>query len=113
MYAEAQNEIAGPDETVYNAMNAIRDRVDLPGLPQGLSKEEMRERIRHERRIELAFEGLRYIDLKRWHIAGEVLNSVTDGNLPYHWEDKFYHWPIPQDEIDKNHGTLVQNPDYQ
>jgi hypothetical protein len=113
MYAEAQNEISGPDETVYNAMNAIRDRVDLPDLPEGLSKEEMRERIRQERRIELAFEGLRYIDLKRWHVAGEVLNSVTDGLLPYHWEDKFYHWPIPQDEIDKNHGTLVQNPDYQ
>ncbi len=112
MYAEAQNEISGPGEAVYDAVNSIRYRVQMPALPQGLSKEKMRERIRHERRVELAFEGLRYFDLKRWNIAGEVLNNVTDGLLPYKWEDKFYHWPIPQEEIDKNHGTLEQNPDY-
>lgn len=112
MYAEAQNEIAGPDGSVYEAMRDIRARVDMPPLPAGLSKDAMRERIRHERRIELAFEGLRYFDLKRWRIAGEVLNNVTDGFLPYHWEDRFYHWPIPQEEIDKNHGVLEQNPDY-
>jgi hypothetical protein len=112
MYAEAQNEIAGPDETVYEAMTDLRARVDMPPYPDGLSKEEMRERIRHERRIELAFEGLRYFDLKRWHIAGEVLPNVTDGLLDYNWDDKFYHWPIPQSEIDKNNGVLEQNPDY-
>ena len=112
MYAEAQNEVSGPDESVYNAVNAIRDRVDMPALPEGLSKEEMRESIRHERRVELAFEGVRYFDLKRWNIAGEVLNNVTDGFLSYHWEDKFCHWPIPQEEIDKNHGVLEQNSDY-
>ncbi len=112
MYAEAQNEIAGPDQTVYEVMGDLRARVDMPPYPAGMSKEQMRERIRHERRIELAFEGLRYFDLKRWHIAGEVLNSVTDGLLPYHWEDRFYHWPLPQSEIDKNHGVLEQNPDY-
>lgn len=113
MYAEAQNEIAGPDVSVYQAMSDLRARVDMPPYPAGMTKAEMRERIRHERRIELAFEGTRYFDLKRWHIAGEVLNSVTDGMLPYEWEDKFYQWPLPQTEIDKNHGTLVQNPAYQ
>ncbi|HJZ41371.1 MAG TPA: RagB/SusD family nutrient uptake outer membrane protein [Bacteroidales bacterium] len=113
MYAEAQNEIAGPDETVYQAITDLRARVNMPAYPDGLTKEEMRERIRHERRIELAFEGLRYYDLKRWRIAGDVLNNVTDGLLNYHWEDRFYHWPIPQADIDKNHGTLIQNPDYQ
>lgn len=114
MYAEAQNELLdSPDESVYNALNNIRARVDMPPLPDGLSKELMREKIRHERRVELAFEsGLRYYDLKRWRIAGEVLNNVTDGLLNYHWEDKFYHWPLPQEEIEKNHGTLVQNSDY-
>ena len=112
MYAEAQNEIAGPDASVYQVITDLRARVDMPPYPAGLSKAEMRERIRKERRIELAFEGLRYFDLKRWHIAGEVLNNVTDGMLPYKWEDKFYHWPLPQNEIDKNHGVLVQNPDY-
>lgn len=113
MYAEAQNELSGPDESVYYAVNDIRDRVDMPPLPEGLTKDEMRERIRHERRVELAFEGTRFYDLKRWRIADEVLNNVTDGMLPYNWEERFFHWPIPQSEIDKNHGILEQNPDYQ
>ncbi|WP_297087368.1 RagB/SusD family nutrient uptake outer membrane protein [uncultured Draconibacterium sp.] len=112
MYAEAQNEIEGPDATVYQAINDIRARVNMPALTEGLNKDEMREKIRHERRIEMAFEGLRFFDLKRWHIAGEVLNSVTDGILTYHWEDKFYHWPLPQEEIDKSQGVLIQNSDY-
>lgn len=112
MYAEAQNEIAGPDASVYQATTDLRARVGMPPYPAGLTKEQMRERIRHERRIELAFEGLRYIDLKRWHIAGTVLNNVKDGMIGYKWEDKFYHWPLPQEEIDKSNGTLVQNPDY-
>ncbi len=112
MYAEAQNEIAGPDASVYKVMTDLRARVGMPAYPDGLTKEQMRERIRHERRIELAFEGLRYLDLKRWHIAGTVLNNVKDGMIGYKWEDKFYHWPLPQEEIDKSNGTLVQNPDY-
>lgn len=115
MYAEAQNELlASPDESVYKALNDIRARVNMPPLSDGLSKDEMREKIRHERRVELAFEsGLRFFDLKRWAIADEVLNNVTDGLLNYHWEDKFYYWPLPQEEIEKSHGVLVQNPNYQ
>ena len=113
MYAEAENEIAGPDASVYDAMTTLRARVGMPPYPQGLSKTQMREKIRHERRIELAFEGLRWYDLKRWRTADEVMNSVTDGIIPYHFEDKFYDWPLPQTEIDKSQGILVQNPDYQ
>ena len=55
-YAEAQNEATGPDQTVYDAINQIRNRAGMPGLKSGLSQSEMRERIRNERRIELAFE---------------------------------------------------------
>lgn len=112
MYAEAQNEIVGPDPSVYDAMKTLRDRVQMPAFPAGYTKDEMRERIRHERRVELAFEGLRHYDLIRWHIAGEVLNSVKDSKVPYHFEDKFYRWPLPQTEIDKSAGVLVQNPNY-
>ncbi len=72
----------------------------------------VRDRIMHERRVELAFEGLRHFDLMRWHIAGQVLNNVKDGIVPYHFEDKFYKWPLPQTEIDKSGGVLVQNPNY-
>lgn len=112
MYAEAQNELSGPDATVYDAINRVRARSGMPDVPPGLSQEEMRARIRHERRIELAFEGLRYYDLKRWRIAETVLNSVTDGILSYNFEERFYLWPIPQTEIDKGQGQLEQNPDY-
>ncbi|MCJ7447676.1 MAG: RagB/SusD family nutrient uptake outer membrane protein [Bacteroidales bacterium] len=112
MYAEAQNEIAGPDATVYQAMTDLRARVGMPPFPDLLTKDEMRERIRHERRIELAFEGLRYFDLKRWRIAGTVLNAVTDGIVVYKFLDKHYKWPLPQTEIDRSGGELVQNPDY-
>lgn len=113
MFAEAENEIAGPTPAVYDALKKLRGRVDMPPLPAGLSKAQMRQKIRHERRIELAFEGLRYYDLKRWRIADEVLNQVTDGLLQYRFEERFYKWPLPQSEIDKSQGTLVQNPDYQ
>ncbi|SDG29953.1 RagB/SusD family nutrient uptake outer membrane protein [Mucilaginibacter sp. P25] len=112
MYAEAQNEIAGPDATVYKAMADLRARVNMPAYPAGYTKDQMRERIRHERRVELAFEGLRHYDLLRWHIASPVLNAVKTSLINYHFEDKFYHWPLPQTEIDKSGGVLIQNPDY-
>jgi starch-binding outer membrane protein, SusD/RagB family len=113
MYAEAQNEIVGPDASVYKAMEDLRARVNMPPFPADLSKDQMRERIRHERRIELAFEqSLRYFDLKRWRIAYDVLNNVTDGLLDYNFEEQFYLWPLPQPEIDKCNGILIQNPDY-
>jgi len=113
MYAEAQNEIAGPDASVYQAMTDVRARAGLPPLPAGLTKEEMRQKIRHERRVELAFEqGLRLYDIKRWHIAAEVLNNVKDGIIQYHFEERFYKWPLPETEIEKSNGVLAQNPDY-
>ena len=52
MYAEAQNEVAGPDGSVYDAVNKVRERANMPPLPAGLSQDAMREEIRHERRIE-------------------------------------------------------------
>lgn len=112
IYAEAQNEIAGPDQMVYEAINQIRNRVNMPDVPAGINQQEMRETIRHERRIELAFEGLRYYDLKRWRIAEEVLNNITDGVIPRNFEERFYQWPLPQSEIDRSQGVLEQNPDY-
>ena len=78
MYAEAQNENSGPDQSVYDAVNSVRERVGMPALPTGLSQTQMRERIRKERRVELAYEGKRYMDLKRWKIAHEVIPTVVD-----------------------------------
>src|SRR5690606_37252066 len=78
-YAEALNEtLSSPNVEVYGAVNEIRGRqgVNMPPLPTGLSKEEMRAKIRHDRRIELAFEGHRYFDIKRWRIGTTVMPEV-------------------------------------
>ena len=111
MLAEVENEL-GNSSTAENYVNQVRTRSSMPNLPSGLSKDEMRSRIRHERRIELAFEGSHYFDLKRWKVAKEVLNRVQDGMLSYKFEDKHYLWPLPQSEVERNKGVLVQNPNY-
>lgn len=112
LFAEAENELSGPSDAVRTAVNALRERAKLQPIAAGLSKEGMRAAIRQERRVELAFEGFRYFDLKRWRIAPEVLNNVKDGILTYVFEERFYQWPLPQTEIDKSQGILEQNPDY-
>src|SRR5690606_12101058 len=76
--AEAANESSGPTAEVYAAVNAIRARVNMPELPQGLSKEEMRERIHRERRVELAFEEHRIWDVRRWKILDKT-DKLTTG----------------------------------
>lgn len=79
IYAEAENEANGPSPAVYDAVNRVRRRAALPPLAEGLSQDQMRERIRHERRIELVFENHRWFDLRRWGIASEVLNAQFTG----------------------------------
>jgi hypothetical protein len=74
-YAEAKNEASGPDASVYSAINAIRKRAGMPDLEAGLSKDQMRAKIRNERRIELAFEEHRFFDIRRWKIAESLLNG--------------------------------------
>jgi hypothetical protein len=81
-YAEAQNEAAGPDASVYAALDQVRTRAGIPTFSQvypGVSQEQMRDLIRRERRVELAFEDKRYFDLIRWEIAEVNLNKVMHG----------------------------------
>lgn len=129
-YAEAQNEAVGPDASVYEAINAIRQRAGMPDFPAGLSQSEMRERIRHERRIELAFEEHRYYDVRRWLIAEDTENQPAggisilknaDGSLTYtfttalagkSFQEKHYWLPIPRTEIQASDNQLEQNPGY-
>ena len=118
MYAEAQNEAAGPDASVYAQINEVRDRpgVNMPALPAGLTQNQMRDRIRHERRVEFPLEGIRYFDLRRWGTATQKLNGFAPNplapNIKIKYEDKYEFWPIPQTEIDRNNGVLEQNPGY-
>lgn len=114
-YAEAENEANGP-ANAYAAVNQIRTRAGMPALPTGLTKDQMRERIRHERRVELAMEGLRYYDLRRWGIALQKLNGfkIVPGNnnlKDKYYEARFDIWPLPQTDIDRNSG-LKQNDGY-
>ena len=132
-YAEAQNEATGPDASVYDAINKIRERSDLPALPDGLTQEQMRDAIHHERRVELCFENKRFYDIIRWKIADQVMNvdkhamkitntspsnnsgvwkyEVVPLNHPHTFHMKMYLTPIPQPVIAQN-PKLVQNPGY-
>ncbi|GAB3651647.1 RagB/SusD family nutrient uptake outer membrane protein [Echinicola sediminis] len=125
-YAEAQNEAVGPDASVYEAVNAVRDRAGMPALPEGLSQDEMRAKIRHERRIEFAFEGQRFFDTRRWKTAEAEFDGPVHGlritksgdDFEYNvievedrvFTEKMYLFPIPQSEINNTNGNLQQNP---
>ncbi|MDR1918620.1 MAG: RagB/SusD family nutrient uptake outer membrane protein [Tannerellaceae bacterium] len=116
-YAEARNEAAGPDDSVYDAINEVRRRVDMPDIPAGLTQAQMREAIRLERRIELALEGIYYSDILRWKTA-EIENNgaMHDADdieivIRHFQPDKDYLWPIPYDQTVLN-PNLVQNPNW-
>lgn len=127
MYAEAQNEATGPDASVYAAVNQVRQRAKMPVLATGLSKDAMRAAIRHERRVELAFEESRFWDIRRWKQLLELANkpvtgirivqgadkTLTFSRLPNvrtrTMQERQYLAPIPQRDIDAN-KNLTQNP---
>jgi hypothetical protein len=113
MYAEARNEVSGPDASVYSAVNQVRARADMPSLPEGLTQDAMRERIRNERRVELALEGIRWSDVLRWRTAETYIPTLVDpgGTRRAFDPSKHYLLPFPQSEIDVNEN-LDQNPGY-
>ena len=115
MIAEAENEVNGPTQKVYDAVNKVRVRSGQPELPAGLTKDQMRERIRNEWRVEFVFEGQRYFQLKRWKLMEKLVNGATDPAFPTYvkvFKPEFYFFPLPQSEIDKAGGVLVQDPNY-
>ncbi|WP_321281732.1 RagB/SusD family nutrient uptake outer membrane protein [Marinifilum fragile] len=125
-YAEAKIENDDIDQSVYDAINEVRQRpdVNMPLITTGKTKEQLRTILRRERRVELAFEGLRLMDIRRWKIAENVMPGVPEGltytdpnsgeEVTLSWGErtfnpnKHYLWPIPQTEIDISH--LEQNP---
>ena len=117
-FAEAQNELSGPSAAVYAALDQIRERAGMLKVNQAkyATKEALREFIRNERQVELALEGLRYMDIRRWNIASTVMNTIYDLNNSVAqeriWDNKLMLMPIPQKEIDNAHGVLIQNPGY-
>lgn len=112
MAAEAANELgntkeASDDLEMVRARARGNDNTILPKVTT-LDQALLRDAIRHERRVELGLEFDRFYDLVRWGIAKDVLHAA--GKVKY--QDKHRYLPLPQDEIDKSNGVLVQNSDY-
>lgn len=131
-YAEAVfNYLGSADATdgtftmsAVDAVNVVRSRsdVNMPGFPTGLSNDEFTEKYRRERMVELAFEGHRFWDVRRWK-DGASQRSIIEMQItkngdrytynrvpkPRYWDDKMYLFPIPDSEIRKN-PNLTQNP---
>ena len=138
-YAESINELSGPSEEAYNALNTIRQRAGIPNvetswsdpiyaqnLNKHTSQDGLRDIIRQERLIELSFEGNRYNDLRRWKLAHEYFNtpvygwSVDESTSSGYYNiiqvgvrsfsyPRDYFHPISINEITIN-PNLIQNP---
>lgn len=127
-YAEAKFEL-GDETTARKYVNMIRNRksVQMPEITE--TGDVLKQRIQHERRIELAFEHHRFFDVRRWKIADvtekksviamEVIKE-SDNSRTYAEIIKFqrdflpqhYYIPIPRTEVEKSLGSIKQNPDY-
>jgi starch-binding outer membrane protein, SusD/RagB family len=112
------------EKEVVDLVNLVRVRATMPKVEAvegvGLTKQRLIDIVRQERRVETAFEGLRYYDLKRWGIlkerAVDVYLSVdrvqaTAIQTRIFNAERHYVWPIPQREIDVN-SALVQHPEW-
>ena len=132
MYAEAKNELGQLDVNIWNqTIKPLRERAgftDAMALNFNAlwNQSDLRELVRNERRIELAMEGLRIFDIRRWKTAETVLNGWAHGfktdqsnddngyirvNQRTFDPDKHYLWPIPRDERLIN-SNLTQNPNW-
>ncbi|MGQ1788167.1 RagB/SusD family nutrient uptake outer membrane protein [Saccharicrinis sp. GN24d3] len=103
MYAEAINETETAD-AAKPFIDRVRARAHMPVLSAGLSKEQMRNRIMHERAVELAYEGHRFFDLRRWGmdlLENKMKNSGKPGAENFSSTDKAY-FPIPESETNSN-----------
>ena len=140
-YAECLNEVYGEQrqQEILALLDTIRSRSGVPPVEEAwanakhpnkyMTKDGMREIIKQERTIELAFEGYRNDDVRRWlegskyfntniwqwnsdaTTAAEYYKRVQDPELLHVFTTRNYLWPIPTDEMVKN-PNLVQNPGY-
>ena len=113
--AEAANEIGGDQniDLVLDYLEQVRARArgsNTGILPRVTTRnqEELRQALRHERQVELGMENERFFDLVRWGIDAETFHAA--GKTNYRIRNRFI--PIPQQEIDRSGGVLIQNPDY-
>jgi starch-binding outer membrane protein, SusD/RagB family len=111
MLAEAENELNGPTEQAYTALNQVRARArgksKTPAdyVQGSLTKDTFREVVFREREIELAFENHSWFDLKRTGKLIDVMRNQEKAAI----QEKHLLFPIPQLELDNN-PSLTQNP---
>ncbi len=116
MYAEAANEVSGPNQKVYDAVNAIRKRAELPNL-SGLSKDQLREAIWKERWYELCYENITWFDMVRLRKAYNAGTKKFDNYVGHKFSygpvliERELLFPKPTSEI-RNNNKLVQNKGY-
>ena len=129
--AEALVETGGSTDEAKSLIKVIRDRAgntnDIDKMVAEQYNGSLRDLIRNERRVELAQEGLRFADIRRWNILLDVMNKPIEGieyrdfssGTPKHtvlipaerdaYTARDFWWPIPQAEIDLNSGRITQN----
>ena len=133
-YAEAMLNLSGSGYSAATgfamtpeaAINVVRKRAGLANIAKDLSVADFKAKLENERFVELAFEGHRFFDVRRWKEADKYFKTVygveiiknADGTFTENkkvvqnrqWDDKMYLFPIPQSEILKSGGNLTQNP---
>ena len=122
-YAEACLGL-GDEEQARGALNQIRERAGMPDLPEDENGVALLSRYRNERRVELAWEGQRFFDVRRWMTAPDAYIQATgvsyDPNSgsystfvfePRAWRNCAYFIPVSYAEMQKN-TSLIQNPEY-
>lgn len=118
--AEAIIETNGNIDEAIALINMIRtgrEDVKITSLPMGLSQAEAREKLRHERRIEFALEGLYWADIKRWNIGNDIYpvqvrdhnGNIIETKFPNGYLEFYNLLPIHDNELSLNE-KLVQNP---
>lgn len=127
-YAEAEFEL-GNEDVARQYINMVRARPGVNMPPVTDAGDALRARLQNERRVELAFEELRFFDVRRWKIADVTENipilrmhitKQTDGSKVYQIQPlevrsflpQHYLLPIPRSEVAKSQGSLTQNPGY-
>ncbi len=138
LYIEALNEVNPQDPNIKLYWNQIRERAGIPNIevsyPEIIGNKELqRKMIQRESRIELATEGQRYFDVRRWMVAdkgddaqggvvyGMNIDAEKNGEREFYklraietrpWLKAYYLYPLPENDVINSSGKLVQNPGY-
>lgn len=110
------------DLSPLEALNQVRTRYGMPAIASVVNYDSFETRLRNERRVELAFEGHRFWDIRRWKIGPQTTRlygleiTNANGSISYTrklvqeriWDDKMYYYPLSEAEL-YNNRNLIQN----